>query len=87
MIEPDNIRQVGMGGKMFPVILMFSMMIMFMWKAPVAIALYMGTTSLWGMLERTFLRSDYAVRKFKLNPALATEAAHAEVLNTKHKKA
>lgn len=70
VIEPEEVKQIGLNAKLFPIVLMFSMMLMFMWKAPVAIALYMGTTSLWGMVERTFLRSRFAVRKLKLNPAL-----------------
>jgi YidC/Oxa1 family membrane protein insertase len=55
--------------------MMVPLMAFFLWKAPVAIALYMATSSLWGMAERSFLRSVYAVEKFRLNPALQTTGA------------
>jgi hypothetical protein len=38
-------------------------------QMPVAITLYMGTSSLWGMAERMFLRSKFAVHLFKLDPS------------------
>ena len=82
MIAPDTVETVQAMGKWPMMMIFFSMMVFFLWKAPVAIALYMGTSSLWGMIERTFLRSGFAVRKFKLNPQGAVAAAGAGKLES-----
>lgn len=70
MISPEGAEGVQQAGKMMPILIMFPVMLFFLWKAPVAIALYMGASSVWGMAERLFLRSRFAVRALRLDPAM-----------------
>lgn len=77
MIAPDAVDTVQTMPKWSMVAIFFPMMLFFLWRAPVAIALYMGTSALWGILERTFLRTNFAMQTFKLNPALSGEAGGA----------
>jgi YidC/Oxa1 family membrane protein insertase len=74
IVSPETAEGVNASTKFTPILIMFPMMLFFLWKAPVAIALYMSTSTLWGMVERRFLRSPFAVQRFTLNPAAATAA-------------
>lgn len=71
LLPPENAGQLGVLPKLLPMLMVFPMMLFFLWKAPVAIGLYMATSSLWGMLERRFLRTPFALRKFRLEAGLA----------------
>jgi YidC/Oxa1 family membrane protein insertase len=66
MVDPEATMKLA--GRALPIVMMVPMMAFFLWKAPVAIGLYMATSSLWGMAERGFLRTMYAVKKFRLHP-------------------
>ncbi|MFD2169557.1 YidC/Oxa1 family membrane protein insertase [Tumebacillus lipolyticus] len=79
IIQPDAIEQVAWLKKLTPMLMMMPLMLLVLWKAPVAISLYMSTTAAWGMIERTFLRSRFAVRRFRLNPDLVMSGAQGGV--------
>lgn len=68
LIQPEGVEQAALLKKMTPMLMMLPIMLFVLWKAPVAISLYMSTTAVWGMLERTFLRSKFAVMRFRLDP-------------------
>jgi YidC/Oxa1 family membrane protein insertase len=71
MIAPDESVQASALAKFLPMLVIFPMMLFFLWKAPAAIGLYMAASSLWGIAERKFLRTPYAMDKFRLNTGLA----------------
>ncbi|KEO84519.1 YidC/Oxa1 family membrane protein insertase [Tumebacillus flagellatus] len=70
LIPPDETVSAVMP-KIVPILFVSVMMVFFLWKAPVAIGLYMVTSSLWGICERKFLRSEFAQSKFHLHTGLA----------------
>ncbi|ASS74419.1 hypothetical protein CIG75_05070 [Tumebacillus algifaecis] len=82
LIQPEAVEQMAALKKLTPMLMMLPLMLFVLWKAPVAISLYMGTTALWGMLERTFLRSAFAVKRFRLDPDAIFSSGQGGVIAT-----